>query len=156
MTHLSTLQVKQLAVSALTEDEAAAAAVHCAECHSCHQRLVEELKRQRGDAPFTFTLEPEFWFQHEHVDFELLVEIADETLDQETEEIINIHLQTCEPCREDVRSFLADHGATARELDISYGRREFQATHDIAAVSGWQRWLSRPLYAVAAIVLLAI
>src|ERR1044071_2435744 len=113
MTHLSTLQVQQFAVSALSEDEAAAAAVHCAECPSCHQRFVEELNHQRGGAPFTFTLEPEFWFRHDHVDFDLLVDLADQTLDQEMKEIVNIHLKTCETCREDVNSFLAYRDATA-------------------------------------------
>ena len=154
--HLSTLEVKKFAVSALSEDEGAAAAVHCAECQSCNQRFVEELKQQRGGAPFTFTLEPEFWFRHDHVDFDLLVGLADKTLDEETEEIINIHLTTCETCREDVRSFLAYRDTTARELDISYDRPEFQATHGIGAAPWWQRLQSRPVYAVAAIVLMAI
>lgn len=153
--HLSTLQVKQLCVSALPEDELVAAAVHTAECETCNQRFVEELKRQRGSAPFNFTLEPEFWFRNDHVDFDLLVALADKTLDQETEEIVNIHLKTCETCREDVRSFLAFREATAREMDISYVRPEYQATHSGAA-PWWQRLQSPPVYAIAAIVLLAV
>jgi hypothetical protein len=152
--HLSTLQVKQLSVSALPEDEAVAVALHTAECQSCHQRFVEELRRQRGSAPFNFNLEPEFWFRDDHVDFDLLVELADKTLDDETEEIVNIHLKTCETCREDVRSFLASREATARELDISYVRPEYPATH-VRAAPWWRRLQSRPVYAVAAIVLLA-
>ena len=76
--HLSTLQIKQLCVSALPEDELAAAAVHTAECQSCDQRFVEELKRQRGPVPFNFTLEPEFWFRNDHLDFDQLVGLADE------------------------------------------------------------------------------
>src|ERR1041385_2019724 len=121
--HLSTLQVQQLCVSALPEDELAAAAVHTADCQSCHRWFVDELKRQRGSTPFNFTLEPEFWFRHDHVDFEQLVALADKTLDHDTEEIIDIHLKTCESCREDVRSFLAFREGSAREMDISYGPR---------------------------------
>src|ERR1041384_967134 len=120
--HLSELQIKQLCVSALPEDELAAAAVHTDECQSCNQRFIEELKNQRGAVPFTFTLEPAFWFRDDHVDFDLLVELADKTLDEETKEIVDIHLQSCETCREDVRSFLAFRESTARELDISYAR----------------------------------
>src|SRR6476620_8030168 len=105
--HLSTLQVKQLCLKALPEDELVAAAVHTAKCQSCNQRFVEELRHQRGSIPFTFTLDPEFWFRDAHVDFDLLVELADKTLDQEMQEIVAIHLKTCEACREDVRSFLA-------------------------------------------------
>jgi len=151
--HLSTLKIEQLSVSALPEDEAAAAAVHMAECQSCHQRFVEELRRQRGSTPFTFTLEPEFWFRDDHVDFDLLVELADKTLDQETEEIVNIHLKTCETCREDVRSFLAYR---ARDLNISHVGPRSQPAHKVADTSWWQRLQTRPAYAVAAIVLLAV
>jgi len=152
--HLSTLQIKQLAVNALPEDEAVAAALHTAECASCDQRFIEELRRQRGSAPFNFSLDPEFWFRDDHLDFDLLVELADKTLDQEMEEIVNIHLKTCEMCREDVRSFLASREATAREVNISYVRPEYQASH-VGSTPWWQRLQSRPVYAVAAIVLLA-
>src|SRR5687767_6732887 len=110
-----------------------------ADCQDCHQRFVAELNDQRGSIPFNFTLEPEFWFRDDHVDFDLLVGLADKTLDQETEEIVNIHLKTCETCREDVRSFLAFREATAREMDISYGRREYQAAHRVGAAAWWQR-----------------
>jgi hypothetical protein len=155
--HLSTLQIKQLCVSALRDDELAAAAIHTTECQSCNQRFIEELKRQRGPVPFNFTLEPEFWFRNEHLDFDQLVGLADNTFDEETLEIIDIHLNTCESCREDVRSFLAFRDATARELNVSYGRPEHQPTHDDVGAAPWrQRFQSRPIYAVAAIVLVAI
>jgi hypothetical protein len=118
--HLSTLQVKQLCGSALPEDELTAAAIHTVECQSCNQQLIEELKRHRGSAPFDFTLEPEFWFRNDHLDFDDLVGLAENTFDEETREIINIHLSTCEGCREDVRSFLAFREATAGEMNVSY------------------------------------
>ena len=154
--HLSTSQIIRLSVSALTEDEAAAAAVHCAECQSCHQQFVEELRRQRGSVPFTFTLEPEFWFRDDHVDFDLLVALADQTLDEERKEIVNIHLKTCETCRADVSSFLASRDASAREMDISYDRPGYQASHGVEAAPWWRRLQSPPIYALAAIVLLAV
>jgi hypothetical protein len=154
--HLSTLQVEQLCVSALPEDELAAAAVHTAKCQSCHQRFVQELRRQRNSVPFTFTLEPKFWFRDDHVDFELLVALADKTLDRETEEIVHIHLQTCETCREDVRSFLASREITASEMEVSYGPTYRAPAVDITGAPWWQRMQSRPVYAVAAIVLAAV
>jgi len=153
--HLSTLQIQQLCMKALPEDELVAAAVHTAKCQSCNQLFVEELKRQRGSVPFTFTLEPEFWFRDAHVDFDLLVELADKTLDEEMEEIVNIHLKTCESCREDVRSFLASRDATAREMDVSHTRPEYQTTREGGVAPWWQRLQPRPVYAVAAIVLVA-
>ena len=105
--HLSISQLERFCVSALAEDELTAVALHLAECSECHHRFVEVLKRQIGPGPSTFTLAPEFWFQHEHLDFDQLVGLADDKLDPSTREIIDIHLSTCEKCREDVRSFLA-------------------------------------------------
>lgn len=155
--HLSKLQVSQLCVSALPEHELAAAAIHTAECESCNQRFVEELKRQRGSASFNFTLDPEFWFRNDHLEFDDLVGLADNRLDEETLEIINIHLNTCDTCRENVRSFLAFRDATAHEMDISYGRPGYQpARHEVVAARWWRRLQSRSVYAIAAIVLVVI
>lgn len=155
--HLSTLQIKQLCVSALPEDELAAAAVHTAECQSCDQRFIEELKRQRDPVPFNFTLEPEFWFRNDHLDFDQLVGLADNTFDEETREIINIHLSTCESCREDVRSFIAFREATAGEMNVTYGATYYESNDDIRNIPWWsQRLQIRPIYAVAAIVLVAV
>lgn len=154
--HLSILEVKQLAVSALPEDELVAAALHTAKCQSCNQQFVEELKRQRGSASFNFTLEPEFWFRNDHVDFDQLVALADKTLDEETEEILNLHLQTCEECRADVRSFLAFRVTTAKEMDISYRPTHYSLSGDVSDAPWWQRLQLRPVYAVAAIVLVAV
>jgi hypothetical protein len=104
--HLSTSQLQRFTVNALSDDELEACALHMADCRYCDYLFVQELRRQRGPGPFTFTLDLEFWFQHDHLNFDLLVELADQTLDSETQEIVNIHLKTCEECREDVNSFL--------------------------------------------------
>ena len=155
--HLSTLQIKQLCVSALPEDELTAAAVHTAECQACDQRFIEELKRQRGPVPFNFTLEPEFWFRNEHLEFDDLVGLAENTFDEETREIINIHLSTCESCREDVRSFLAFRDATAGEMNVSYGPTHYESDDNRRGTPWvWQRLQIRPVYAVAAIVLVVV
>src|SRR6185436_14549849 len=127
-----------------------------ADCQDCHQRFVAELNHQRGSIPFSFTLDPEFWFRDDHVDFDLLVGLADETLDQETQEIINIHLKTCETCREDVRSFLTFRKSTAREMKVSYARPNYESAHDIPlAPPWWHRLQKTPVYAAATILLVA-
>jgi hypothetical protein len=155
--HLSKSQVERFSVSALTEDEAAAAAVHMADCQDCHERFVAELNHQRGDIPFSFTLDPEFWFRDDHVDYDLLVGLADETLDQDTQEIIGIHLKTCETCREDVRSFLAFRKTSAGEMNVSYARPDYASTQNLVPAAPWWRGLlKRPSYAIAAVVLLVL
>src|SRR5690242_4335680 len=127
-----------------------------ADCQDCHQRFVTELKRQRGSIPFSFTLEPEFWFRDDHLGFDELVGLADETLDQEMQEIISIHLKTCERCREDVRSFLAFREATANEMKLSYARPEYKSARDIPLAPPWGHRLQKtPIFAAAAIVLVS-
>jgi hypothetical protein len=153
--HLSRFQVERLCMSALPEDELAAAAVHTTECQFCDQRFVEELKRQRGPVPFNFTLEPEFWFRNDHLEFDDLVGLAENAFDEETREIINIHLSTCESCREDVRSFLTSRETSAGEMDVSYGPSNYTAKAERGA-PWWQRVQARPLHAVAATVLVVV
>src|SRR5690349_21170468 len=128
-----------------------------ADCQDCHQRFVAELNHQRGSIPFSFTLDPEFWFRDDHVDFDLLVELADETLDQDTREIIGIHLKTCETRREDVRSFLAFRKASSGEMNVSYARPDYESIQKpLPAASRWRGLLTRPSYALAAVVLLVL
>ena len=117
--HLSTSQLERFCACALPEDELKAVAVHVADCQTCHQRFVEELRRQQGSGPFTFTLAPEFWFRHDHLDFDQLVDLAAEKLDPSIREVIDVHLAACETCREDVRSFLAYRKAEARAKEES-------------------------------------
>lgn len=108
-THLSEWDLKRFSAGALKEDELSAAAIHVANCQECDEGFVEELRRQTGSGPFTFSLDLEVCFRDDHLVFEDLVMIADQTLESEPElkEIFDAHLRTCQECREDVRSFLA-------------------------------------------------
>src|SRR5689334_16332144 len=105
--HLSRSQLERFTVGAIEDDELVSVASHVADCDSCHDAFVEKLRRRVGAGPFTFSLEPEFCFRHDHLQFEDLVSIADETVDDELKEIFTIHLKTCRGCREDLSSFLA-------------------------------------------------
>jgi hypothetical protein len=105
--HLFTSQIKRFCAGALEADELSAVADHVADCEACDDLVVEELRRQVGTGPFNFSLDLAFCFRDDHLEFEDLVSLADETLDSELKEIFDIHLATCNRCLEDVRSFLA-------------------------------------------------
>jgi hypothetical protein len=154
--HLSTSQRKQFCTSVLAEDELAAAALHTANCQPCEQEFVEELSRNYGFGPVNFTLEPEFWFRNDHLDFDRLVGLADNTLDDDLREITEIHLKVCDTCREDVRSFFASRQATAGDIKVSYGPTKSQSTHVVPPTIWWQRLQITPVYAVAAVLLVAV
>ena len=103
-THVSKSQLERFAVGALEDVELVSVATHTADCENCHKAFVEELRRRVGSGPFVFSLNPEFWFRHDHLQFEDLVGVADETVDAELKEIFDIHLKTCRRCSEDLKS----------------------------------------------------
>lgn len=88
-THIPTPQLKRFVAGALGEEELVSVASHTADCESCHKAFVEELRRQVGSGPLTFSLDPEFWFRHDHLQFEDLVDLADETVDDELKEMFD-------------------------------------------------------------------
>jgi hypothetical protein len=155
--HLSTSELQQFCVNALAAEELTASASHTADCRLCQSRFIEEVRRQSGSTFGNITLEPEFWFQNEHVDFDQLMGLADNSLDQDVQDIINIHLKTCETCQERVRSFLAFRYTTGREMNLSYGPVDIDSSRD-KVVTGpwWQRLQSRQAYALAAVVLVSV
>lgn len=151
--HLSTLQLKRFSVSALEEDELAAVAMHTADCQTCQHQFSEELKRRRGQAPNSFTLNPEFWFRNDHLDFDQLASLADGTLNPTAREIVDFHLKVCEACREDVRSLQAFRKETVRDIEVSYAPTGYASSkNNISGSRGWRSLLWQPTYAVAAIV----
>lgn len=93
-------------MGALEHHELVSVATHLVGCESCEKSFVEELRHRVGSGPFTFSLDPEFWFRHDHLEFEDLVRIADETLESELREIFGIHLGTCGRCDRDLSSLL--------------------------------------------------
>lgn len=132
-------------------------AKHLGECPDCHRGFTEELRsRQRSDS-FGFSLAPEFWFRHDHIDFNHLVSLADSTLDETQHQIIDAHLKACETCREDVRSFLAFRKKTAPEMEVSYAAiRRTPSQQSVIGMSWWQTLTQKPAYAISIIVLTVI
>lgn len=100
-----------------------------------------------------FTLATEFWFRHEHVDYEQLVGLADNTLDATEREIIDIHLTVCASCKEDVRSFLAFREQIAPEMEVTYSPFEREPTRQPYWVSWWRGLVWKPVYAAAIVVI---
>jgi len=101
-----------------------------------------------------FTVAPEFWFRHEHLDYEQLVGLADNKLDATDREIIDIHLKVCASCPEDVRSFLAFREQLARETQPGYAPDKPQPTGE--KFPWFASWLGlgwKPVYGAALVVI---
>ena len=152
--HISDSIMERFSVRTLSETELTSVARHLTGCPECQAEFVLTLRRQRGDADLSFTLAPEFWLRHEHVDYEQLVESAEGKLDTTSRELVDAHLKVCAPCQEDVRSFLAFREQIAPELKVSYAPVEKDSAHDrLSLVSWWQSRTWRPVYSVALIVI---
>lgn len=151
--HLSTSKTEHFCTRALPGRELATLARHLVTCSDCHQELVATLGRQRGDEPLNFTLAPEFWLRHDHIDYEQLVELAENELDTTDRELIELHLQVCKPCQEDVQSFLVFRKQIAPEMEVSYGPIVVKPTRE--KLTWWKSWRGltwKPIYAAALLV----
>ncbi|MCI0662699.1 MAG: hypothetical protein L0220_16660, partial [Acidobacteria bacterium] len=104
--HIHSQKMRAFCARALENAEMTEIAEHLAACPEC-RRLFQRIFQEMNDyQPVSLNLSPELLFRHEHLDFDQLVSIADNDLDDEDREIVNIHLRVCERCREDVRSFM--------------------------------------------------
>jgi hypothetical protein len=154
--HISTARMERFCARVLPEAELKAAARHLTDCQHCHRQFIGVLRRQRESSSFSFTLAPEFWLRHEHIDYERLVEFTDNRLSKADREPIDLHLNLCAPCREDVQSFVEFRERIAPEMDISLAPSERQPGSD-GSSSPWVRWWGglawKPIYAAAVIVI---
>jgi len=149
--------MKRFSVRALPVGELTVIAEHVAGCTTCQKQFTETLRSRRGSAPLKFTLAPEFWFRHEHVDYEQLVGLADNTLDATEREITDIHLKVCGSCKEDVRSFLAFRQEIEPELRVRNEPHTRNPLHGQALHWNWWQGLGRkPVYAFAGVILIAV
>src|SRR5207253_1319781 len=138
--HTSTLQMERFCARALPVPELAAIAEHLASCKTCHQLFRETVDRRRDYAPISFTLAPQKWLQHEHLAYEQLVGYVENSLDNAEREIINIHIQLCGQCDEDLHSFQRFRQQTAAELaDVHVS--DAQPSLRDKLLSGWN-WLT--------------
>lgn len=150
--------MKRFCVRALPVGELTVIAKHLAGCPTCHGQFTQTLQSRIGSAPLKFILAPEFWFRHEHVDYEQLVRHADSTLDASEREILDIHLKVCAPCKEDIRSFLEFRKQMAQETETSFAPVTPAPERDKLFWTTWWRGLAwKPIYAaVLAVVVITL
>ena len=75
--HISESTMERFCMRLLTESELTMAARHLTGCPDCQAKFVSTLRRQREVADLSFTLAPEFWLRHDHLDYEQLVELGE-------------------------------------------------------------------------------
>lgn len=154
--HVPESIMERFSMRTLSETELTNVARHLTGCPDCQALLVSTLRRQREAGDLSFTLAPEFWIRHEHLDYEQVLEYALHKLDATDRELIDVHLTVCPTCKEDVRSFLAFREQIAPELKVSYSPIGQAPIREQLSWVGWWRSLAwKPVYS-AAFVLLGI
>jgi len=103
--HVSNPQMEKFCARVLQAPEMAAIAEHLSHCAVCQFLFHETFQRRRNYSPVTINLSPEYWFRDDHLDYEQMVELVENRLDDVDQGIINIHLEACARCSEDLRSF---------------------------------------------------
>jgi hypothetical protein len=148
--------MNRLCARTLPAAELTTATAHLTECTACHEQFRARIARRRGQAPLSFSLAPEIWLQHEHLDYELLHTYTGNTLPAEEREIVDVHLALCARCREDVRSLQAFQRVIAPELKIAYAPAGTEAGSQRGRSfrENFIGWLRPPVYAAALCALL--
>jgi len=152
--HLSKSQVELVSAKVMPEAELNVAAKHLAECATCRQLLEKTVQDHKSSERLAFTVAPEFWIRHDHLEYERLLGYADQTLEATEKEVINLHLSICNSCNEDVNDFLAFREQVVPELDTSVVTQSRKPHKRRWASPIWlPDWFSNPIYATAAVVL---
>ncbi len=154
--HLSKPQLERFCLRALSKSELISSAQHFAECDLCRRQFQRTLELQREGTAVRFTLAPEAWLRHEHLEYEQLVALADNTMDGSDRELVDLHLKVCARCGEDVHSFLAFREQIEPELAVSYAPAVSLAQQPRATFSGptWWRGLAwKPIYATTVLII---
>lgn len=155
--HIHSQKMRAFCARSLENAEMVEIAEHLAACSEC-RRLFQGVFQVMNDyQPVSLNLSPELLFKHEHLDFDQLVSLADNNLDDEDREIVNIHLRACKRCREDVRSFLEFRRQI--ESAINTAPSAGQPLKWMEKISGWlsrPKAQLRPLYVGTIIVALSL
>jgi len=152
--HISATQIERFSVGALDHPEMNGVSGHLGDCPACHHLFVETLRKQQGDSSLSFSLAPEFWLRHEHLEYEQLAGLADSTVDANDREILETHLKTCSSCREDLRSLLAFREQLEPQLSVRYGRVETNRVDTLGWKERWFGFAWTPAYATAIVLIM--
>lgn len=145
--------MKRFCVRGLSVSEMTSIAGHLAACPLCHDELTQTLRSQRESAPLRITLAPEYWLRHDHVVYEQLVELADNTLNATEREMLDVHLRVCDSCQEHVRSFLAVREQIDKETEYSFVPIAPDTARELPWLAWWRGLAWKPIYATAVVVI---
>jgi hypothetical protein len=99
----------------------------------------------------SITLAPEYWLSHDHVVYEQLVELADNTLNATEREMLDVHLRVCDSCQEHVRSFLAIREQIDKEAESSFVPIAPDTARELPWLAWWRGLAWKPIYATAVV-----
>lgn len=155
--HTRSQKMKAFCAHALKNAEMAEIAGHLAACSEC-LRLFQGASHEMNDhQPVSLSLSPELLFRHEHLEYDQLVSLADNNLDDEDKEIINIHLRACERCHEDVRSFLEFRRQIESITNVAPALgQSVKWTEKLSGLWRWPEMRLRPFYAGTTLVALGL
>lgn len=145
--------MKRFCVRALPIGDLTSIAEHLAACPPCQEEFIQPLRSRRESAPLKFTLAPEFGLRHDHIDYEQLVGLADNSLDAAERAMVNIHLRVCASCQEDIHSFLAVREQIHKETELSSSPITSGAGRELPWLAWWRGLAWKPIYATAVVLI---
>jgi len=131
---------------------------HLATCDYCRRAYHEAFQRRRDYAPVAFNLSPEIWLRNKHLSYEQLAPYIEDQVDETEREMLGLHLESCERCREDVRSFREHRRREDPEMQVRYAPRETSSSswrEKLLPFRGQVKVSWRPIYAAAIVAAVA-
>jgi hypothetical protein len=155
--HISIAKIEAFRANALKTTEMVGIVEHLISCAECERRLRDVIKDERDYRPVSISMEFEDWFRHDHLDYEQLVAYVDEKLDAEETEFTNLHLEFCERCSGDVRSFLEFRSRLEEELSYRHAPTQQQTQKEKIHSRFWRPVIAwRPLYVGAVLTIIGL
>jgi len=135
MNHISKSRMREFCAKSLEVPELAEIVEHMEGCSECKELFHDVFQERTGPFPYSINLSHS-WLRYEHLEYEQLVAYVDNKLDEIDREMLDVHLNGCASCREDVRSFLDYRKQAEPFMNVRYEPKETQRAFSINWLRG--------------------
>ena len=149
MNHISKSRMREFCAKSLEVPELAEIVEHMEGCTECKELYHDVFQERTGPFPHSINLS-DSWLRYEHLEYEQLVAYVDNKLDEIDREMLDVHLNGCASCREDVRSFVDYRKQVEPFMNVRYAPKEAQTAFSM----NWFRGNAWPGFAALAVVVI--
>jgi hypothetical protein len=149
--HLSDSQILRFQARDLPTAEMIAVLEHLAQCLRCRQRSHARFQGANAYQASVITLSPARQWHPEHLHHEQVKAFVNQQLDNEEQEITQVHLQTCLSCRAEVDDWRLFEQELQTDLRKRFGPKTTPQS-SWSWKSLWPHWEWKPVFAATGLI----